>query len=149
MSKQQVSSSSGNETFVTAIIMAPDRPFRHQVYETDPPVGSFEFLADVLPELDEAVWQHRVAKFGEVLRAANVAAIYLIHGTFAGNDPLGVLTGIGRLVPRWSDAVRGRYKMAVDVLAGQRGNYSPQFAQKFEAAINPDGRVIVPVRRFG
>jgi len=129
--------------------MAPDRPFRHQVYETEPPVGSFEFLAGALPELDEAVWQHRVAQFGEVLRAANVAAIYLIHGTFAGNDPLGVLTGIGRLVPRWSDAVRGRYKMAVDVLAGQRGNYSPQFAQKIEAALNPDGQVIVPVRRFG
>jgi hypothetical protein len=86
---------------------------------------------------------------GRALRRSGVAAIYLSHGTFAGDDAFGLLGELGRLFPTASDAVRRVIKDLIDAAAADVGNYTGRYALEFEEAINhelPGPRI--PVRRF-
>ncbi len=86
---------------------------------------------------------------GEALRQGQVAAVYLSHGTFAGNDAFGLLGELGRLFPTASDALRRVIKDLVDAASADVGNYTGHYAELFEQAINdglPDP--YIPVRRF-
>jgi hypothetical protein len=82
------------------------------------------------------------------LRASGVAAIYLSHGTFAGDDATGLIGELGRLFPAASAALRRVIKELIDAAAGDAGNYSGQYAELFEQSINADGETFIPVRRF-
>ena len=83
-----------------------------------------------------------------MLERAGVAAVYLVHGTFVGPDALGVLAELARVFPKAGRPVRRVIKRLVDKITGEVGNYSGQFAQAFELAINSPERPFVPVRRF-
>ena len=85
---------------------------------------------------------------GPALDSAGVAAVYLAHGTFVGPDALGVLAGLARVFPKAGTAVRRVIKRIVDKITGEVGNYTGQFAQCFESAINRPDRPHIPVRRF-
>jgi hypothetical protein len=85
---------------------------------------------------------------GQQLRAAGVAAVYLSHGTFAGDDAAGLIGELGRLFPAASAVLRRVIKEMIDAAAGDVGNYSGGYAQLFEEAINADGESFIPVRRF-
>jgi hypothetical protein len=89
-----------------------------------------------------------MARVGERLRAANVRAIYLAHGTFAGTDALGMMSALDSLLPRFSTAMRGAVKQLIDALAGDIGNYPPDYAELFERSINAPGQPRIPVRLF-
>jgi hypothetical protein len=77
-----------------------------------------------------------------------VSAIFLVHGTFAGNDALGVLRELEAFTPSWSESLRRQHKLLVDRLAGQWGNYTPEFAQLFELLINEPTQPHIPVNLF-
>ncbi len=79
---------------------------------------------------------------------ANVAAVYLVHGTFCGNDPLGLLTELARYAPRGSESLRRFTKGAFDLLLGEAGNYTAAFAARMESALSTGAGRTIPVRRF-
>jgi hypothetical protein len=85
---------------------------------------------------------------GAILRRAHVSAIYLVHGTLAGTDALGVLGHIQRLFPEFVRSWGEQQKRMVDSLVGDVGNYTPEFATAFEAAIQVENAEEIPVRRF-
>ncbi len=85
---------------------------------------------------------------GGTLSSAGVAAIYLVHGTVFGEDPLGVLCAMARVWPGLAKKLRTFQKRTADTLAGEFGNYLPNFATEFEQALCIEGRVLLPVRLF-
>jgi hypothetical protein len=89
-----------------------------------------------------------MARVGDVLREHRVAAVYLVHGTFAGNDAFGLMGELGRLFPAASDAMRQVIKQMIDAVAADVGNYTGEYARTFEEAIHRDGKPRIPVRCF-
>jgi hypothetical protein len=89
-----------------------------------------------------------MAAVGASLRKPNVAAIYLVHGTFAGSDAFGFLSQVGGFLPGVGDMLRRLSKQLVDVVARDIGNYTRQYADTFSQAINPPGARPIPVRTF-
>jgi len=85
---------------------------------------------------------------GAALRRANVAAVYLVHGTFVGPDALGVLAELARTFPSASKSVRRVIKRIVDKVVGEVGNYTPGYARCFEESMHERGRRRIPVRLF-
>ena len=89
-----------------------------------------------------------MARVGDVLREAQVAAVYLAHGTFVGTDALGILTELARVYPAAGRAVRRVSKQVVDSVVRDAGNYTPRYARTFEKGINRRGARHIPVRLF-
>ncbi|MBN2472981.1 MAG: hypothetical protein JXB62_00135 [Pirellulales bacterium] len=87
-------------------------------------------------------------RVGDAFRRANVAAVYLAHGTFVGPDALGVLAELARVFPSASQSVRRVIKRVVDKVAGEAGNYTPGFARCFERSMHEEGQRRIPVRVF-
>lgn len=87
---------------------------------------------------------------GETLHAAGVRAVYLVHGTFAGTDALGLIRATTWLLPDARQALYRRRKELADALLGEMGNYTPEYAALFEASLasNPSVRSPISVRRF-
>ena len=91
-----------------------------------------------------------MAAVGEALRARRVAAIYLIHGTFVGDDTLGVVRLLERCWSTLGHDLRKYEKRLADTLVRDSGNYTWSFAQQFEREINQDanGVVVNPAERI-
>jgi hypothetical protein len=85
---------------------------------------------------------------GETFRAAGVIAIYLVHGTFVGDDALGFIDKLAGVMPSAAVALRRLQKQALDTLLKDGGNYSSDFAAEFEQAINCEGQRRIPLRLF-
>ena len=123
--------------------------FRHQAYTASPPAAPHCLVTPgPHPPVGSEEFQRRMDRVGAALDSAGVAAIYLAHGTFVGPDALGVLAGLARVFPKAGTAVRRVIKRIVDKITGEVGNYTGQFAQSFESAINRSDRPRIPVRRF-
>lgn len=73
---------------------------------------------------------------GRVLHKAGVSDIYLVHGTFAGTDASGFIGELARLFPKGGRFLRRAGKELVDALAGDVGNYTPEYARRFQTALN-------------
>jgi hypothetical protein len=89
-----------------------------------------------------------MAAAGATLGRANVAAVYLIHGTFAGNDVLGLLTELARFAPDLSESLRRFTKSATDLVLGETGNYTADFVARMGTALSAGAGRAIPVRRF-
>ncbi|MCE9606967.1 MAG: hypothetical protein K8U03_18945 [Planctomycetia bacterium] len=74
--------------------------------------------------------------------------MYLLHGTFAGNDAAGVLTELGRFFPAVRRGLGKIAKVLVDAVMKDNGNYTIEYAREFEEALNADGGPTIPVRIF-
>lgn len=85
---------------------------------------------------------------GDAMRAAGVGAIYVVHGTFAGHDALGVFSGLGRVFPGAAQALRKLAKAIVDGVAGENGNYTAEYARTLENGLCHGGAERIPVRLF-
>jgi len=85
---------------------------------------------------------------GDAMRAADVGAIFLVHGTFAGTDGLGLVTALGRFIPGVARAFHGLMKSIVDGLAGENGNYTPEYGRLLENSLCHGGAERIPVRLF-
>ena len=84
-------------------------------------------------------------------RDAKVRRIYLVHGTFAGDDALGLIGGLQRLIPAAGDWMAQLSKQAVDHVVGDMGNYTSLFAQRLEEGIAETAGDLdrpIEVRRF-
>ena len=117
--------------------------FQHQSYSASEPTGMWGTLcpqvpADSTPSHDA----QNLSAAGQSYRSAGVQAVYLVHGTFAGNDAIGVIRGVSRIAPDFGASLRQLYKSTIDKIAGDIGNYSAEYARRFEQI------VAVPVRQF-
>ena len=123
--------------------MPPRNRFRHQSYPEDAPLGRWHLLrAEPGPASGSAPWQERMAHVGRTLRRAGVRAVYLMHGTFAGQDAFGLIRSLAHLFPEQAGKLRQLRKEIFDRLAKDTGNYTSQYADAFEQSTG------VPVRRF-
>jgi len=99
--------------------------------------------------------QPQTAEFSEQLTTAaapfgkaGVAAVYCVHGTFSGNDALGLLTELRRFLPGLSKSLRRLGKRTVDLVAGETGNYTPQYVETLQAGLSAGAARTIPVRLF-
>ena len=115
--------------------------FRPQSYEpTDAATTSeaqarvkIEYLtAEAPPTRGSDDWNERMRRAGEQMRAEKVAAIYLLHGTFVGDDAVGLLRLLGGLWPSAGDVLRGCEKRFADKVVRDAGNYTPAYAAQLE-----------------
>ena len=89
-----------------------------------------------------------MAAAGRAFAAQGVTSIYLVHGTFAGTDLLGLLTELDRIAPSLTTALRRFTKRAFDAIVGETGNFTRQFAERMERALAAGAGTVIPVRRF-
>jgi hypothetical protein len=122
--------------------------FRHQDYFAPRPLDLCQWeRACANPSEDEC--RRRMARAATRLRDAGVAAIYLIHGTFAGDDPLALARDLERLSAPAARFLRAVQKRTTDYLLEEVGNYTPDFARRLEELLNPPGSgPRLQVRRF-
>ncbi|TWU29370.1 hypothetical protein [Bythopirellula polymerisocia] len=123
--------------------------FRHQPYRSTLPVAPYQLV----PEPEEvdpssADYTERLAASCAALTNVNLAATYLVHGTFIGNDVLGLLTELRRCSPWLSERVRQATRGMVNCVAGETGNYTSQFAATFQQGIAVGAGRESPVRLF-
>jgi hypothetical protein len=129
--------------------MSQVKQFRHQAYTAARPTSPLHLLKpQKYPAVESDDFRRRMQRTGDSLRQSNVAAIYLVHGTFVGSDALGILAELARVFPAAGRAVRRVIKQTIDKLAGEVGNYTTGYAQCFEAAINRSGEAHIPVKLF-
>ncbi len=107
--------------------------FRHQLYTDQRPAVPFGFLSPPWSaELDEGAATRESSDAGRRWTDAGVQAVYLVHGTFTGEDAWGLTTELERLEPAWSELLRQQGKAWVDHLMGDVGNYSESYAQRLQ-----------------
>jgi hypothetical protein len=82
------------------------------------------------------------------LRKAGVTEVILVHGTFAGDDILGLMRELARISPRQAGAMKVLGKHVFDQFAGEVGNYSWSFADRCCTLVNADQQDAIPVTRF-
>ena len=123
--------------------------FRHQTYCDSLPETSYHVLSGLKPISPDAVDFHaRVAAACAPFRTVRLAAVFLVHGTFVGNDALGLLTELRRYWPELSERLRSAIKGMVDLVVGETGNYTAEFADALGAGLTAAQGGVVPVRRF-
>ncbi len=125
----------------------PNR-FRHQTYSDGAPTAPWQLLqVPAMPKVGSPDFNRRMRRVGDALRAADVGAIFLVHGTFAGIDALGILAELARWYPAGRDSIGRIARRMVDALADDAGNYTAAYAESFEESIRELGEG-VPVRLF-
>ncbi|MGE3776850.1 MAG: hypothetical protein AB7F89_06690 [Pirellulaceae bacterium] len=87
-------------------------------------------------------------EIGDALRDAGVAAIYLVHGTFLGQDALGILADVSRFAPDVARVLRRWQKQLVDAVTGEIGNFAARYAAEFEQLLGGETDTRIPVRLF-
>ncbi len=123
-------------------------PFPHHLFSCEPGAGRFQLVRAA--EAGRTVDPETADMGGlpEQLRDAGVAQITLVHGTFAGNDFLGMLREISRFSPRLSWAMKELGKHWIDQLSGEVGNYTSAYADCLSRLVNDGQRGTIAVKRF-
>ena len=123
--------------------------FRHQLYTTTVPTSPHHLLRPgVYPNVGSEEFHRRMQAVGDSLRAAEVTAVYLVHGTFVGSDMLGFLAELSRVLPSVGQPARRTIKRLIDRLTDDQGNYTESYARLFAAALHRPGVPRIPVRLF-
>lgn len=128
--------------------MPPGNAFRHQAYRPGLPSPPPVLLhPDPPPAPGTDAFQHRMRGVAAALRRAGVKAVYLVHGTFAGTDALGILRVLSRVTPAAAERLAQVQKRFVNAVTGDRGNYSAEYESTLFHGLN-DGASFpeIPVR---
>lgn len=128
--------------------MPTDNRFRHQAYHSElPPVPVVWLQADEPVRPSDEQHSRRSRAAAQAVADAGVRAVFLVHGTFVGDDVLGLRMGLSRLAPATAARLASWRKTITDALASDSGNYSPRYAEELTAALHAwDDRV--EVNRF-
>lgn len=143
--------------------MPKDNRFRHQSYSDQPPTVPYHLMevrqasypSAELPEFEE-----RMQRVGKTLRDHQVSHLFLVHGTFAGDDAFGAITHLERLFPDSTvlnnvnqvltrlfpevASLRELNKKWQDARRQDDGNYTGQYAETFQKAVGSD----ISIERF-
>lgn len=129
--------------------MSAANRFRHQVYQSERPTSPYQLLRGVSPTNPlSAEFQEQLAISGKTLGEAGVDAIFLVHGTFVGNDFLGLLAELSRFAPELSLKLSRVGKTAIDRITGEAGNYTQAFATALQEGISRGAKRDIAVQFF-
>ena len=129
--------------------MSKAKLFRHQDYSTTPPISPHHLLSpESYPPVGSDEFRERMQQVGAAFRTAGVEAVYLVHGSFVGPDALGILAELARVFPSAGTAVRRVIKRIVDKVAGEGGNYLPDYARCFQSSMCRNDEPPIPVQLF-
>lgn len=123
--------------------------FRHQTYASPgdtPRRDVHQIVAPVpcSPELVDDAARHVLARR---FQAFQLDAIYLVHGTFAGEDETGILRELHRVSPLLARRLRRERKEWFDQFVHNSGNYTEEYARQLAAVVGTAEQPIC-VRRF-
>jgi len=83
-------------------------------------------------------WRDAMAAVGQRLDDHQVSHVYFVHGTFAGDDPFGVIPALKRIFPTMKPsvvtAIQLRLKRSFDSLHRDTGNYLLDYVSLFQEA---------------
>jgi len=96
---------------------------------------------------DDAFYQP-VVELGRRAGAAGLTQAYCIHGSFAGNDPLGLVTELSRFLPAVGSQLAAWGKRSVDWAAGELGNFTTDYCQRLERGLSAGAGRRIPVGLF-
>jgi hypothetical protein len=105
-------------------------------------------VPDEQPDVNSEEFKLRMQDVGKIFRAAGIKVIYLVHGTFAGDDPAGLLSELSRRMPTTGYRLRSFIKRMIDALVGSHGNYTDDYADLFQEALNAGQEPAIEVHRF-
>lgn len=129
----------------------PSTSFPHHEYTPDlPPHAGYRFLTvPAASDFHSEETQQRLGVVGETLTKNNVSAIYLVHGTFVGNDPLGTWETIEKRFGKLAGWCRRAQKSFIDGALNDHGSYPKWLARDIETSINGNNdKQPVTVHRF-
>lgn len=128
--------------------MPSKRHFDHHTYLNDPEQGRFEMVSDdVASPIEDPNSQH-VPEAAAMLRDAGVVEIILVHGTFAGNDTLGLMREFARFSPKTAGTLKRFGKRMFDQVAGEIGNYTDSYANRLAQMVNSTESTPITVTPF-
>lgn len=85
-------------------------------------------------------WRESMRRSGNILKAAGVREIILLHGTFVGSDPVNIVSSIKSLFPKLSrEAEEGmgrRMKGLIDHFAQDNGNFVPKYIKLLQDGLD-------------
>lgn len=128
--------------------MTIEFPFPHHNYQNALDAGDFEFISSDLASGMEDLRAEELKDTARVIQAANVTHVMLIHGTFAGDDVLGLMRELARVLPGPAASLQSLGKRLVDQVAGEIGNYSQAFAEQLAEVLNRGSERELEVSRF-
>lgn len=129
--------------------MPPRNSFRHQRYTADSPgADRYRLVSAAAIDVGSDEFQKRMQAAGDVFREWGIETIYIVHGTFVGDDASGFLTELSRVLPVAGTALRRLSKQWVDTVVREYGNYTEAYVQCFKQAINRTGEKQISVRLF-
>ncbi len=124
--------------------MPRNNRFRHQTYPTAPEIVPTRHVLTVDPGFTD---------FERLHSRHNVQQVVLVPGTFAGDDPFNVVEMLRSIADRLPvrsqnvhdlvDRVAEKMRNAVNRVADDIGNYTNDFAQRFEDLVGGDLRVML------
>ncbi len=85
---------------------------------------------------------------GAALRAENVAAVVLVHGSFDGVLTLRALAELARVFPAAGPAIRRVMQRFIERPTQDIAYYSDSYAWALETSLNPPGYAHIPVHLF-
>jgi len=120
--------------------------FRHQTYSGDEPIGQYELLQPKSPPQPGTPEFSLLAKDFQKRIDGKVDEVFLLHGTFVGDDALGWTAQISKLFPNLGSQIAVVGKRLVDLISGESGNYTGEFRELLQTSLEP-GSVSL-VRQF-
>jgi hypothetical protein len=118
----------------------PKNHFQHQRLTADQPEAPWNTIAAAFPaQPGERAFKDSIERFISSIEG-RLDALWLVHGTFVGNDALGIFGQIERAIPALGPTLKLLGKNLTDALAGDTGNFSKRFVEQISGA--------VPVNRF-
>jgi len=108
--------------------------FRHQDYALTPEAGQFELMQADRPK-SEVVSSDRLV-VSDVMQRNKVAAIFLVHGTYAGDDILGIFRKVATVFPSLAVKLSRLEKKSLDALLSDTGNYTTKCAAQMSRTLN-------------
>ena len=114
--------------------------FQHQRLSADEPEATWSTTAVPFPaQLGDRAFKESIERFISCIEE-RIDSLWLVHGTFVGNDALGIFGQIERVIPALGPTLKLLGKNLTDALAGDTGNFSNRFADQISGT--------VPVNRF-
>jgi len=87
-------------------------------------------------------WQEGMRAVGRRMAASRVRLVYFVHGTFVGNDPLGVAAMLSQVMPGVAKGLGKKLqllsKRQSDALAKDLGNYLNPYVELYQTALAAD-----------
>ena len=115
--------------------MPQNNAFSHQRFSAEKPITNWHLVQPCEPPAaGSAEYQRQMKAVGEAYRDWGVQAVWLIHGTFAGDDPLGLVRILESAAPQAARRWRQVNKQLFDKLAQDSGNYTHHYAAEFQRA---------------